>query len=100
MQTYTFFAGPEGDRYTVETPWTPEGVTLALAELSGCCPWLVKSFDAQLLMLVSAPFLDGATIDPMDGSGATITGAEIRQALDAWTAFDKCEQEGSPFFAR
>jgi len=83
----------------VETPWTPEGVALALEELSKRCPWLAKDFDASLGMLVSAPFLDSAIIDPMDGTGATITGAEIRASLDAWTTFDKIEAGGSVFFS-
>ena len=89
MTNYSFQAGPEGDRYTVETPWTPEGVALAREELSERCPWIAKNFDASLGMLVSAPFLDGASVDPMDGSGNSITGTEIRASLNTWTSFDR-----------
>jgi hypothetical protein len=98
METYTFQAGPETERYSVETPWTPTGVRLAFEELSRDRPWLSKNIDAQLLMLVTAPFLDDAIIDPCNGQGRA-TGREIRAALDSWTAFDKMEQAGSPFFA-
>jgi len=82
--SYSFQAGPEDQRYTVETPWTPRGVELALLEISATHPWVAKDFNAQLFMLVTAPFLDSAIIDPMDGSGLTITGAEIRENLTFW----------------
>ena len=87
---YTFQAGPDSEPYTVETPWDKASVILAYASLAKIHPWLAKNgiegFNAQLLMLVTAPHLDNCVIDPMDGSGLTITGAKIREHLDSCEA--------------
>jgi hypothetical protein len=77
---YTFQAGPEEDRYTVETPWTTQVVDLVASALSRL-GFTRHNLHAAMLMLLSGLAFDGMAIESVRGE-AIIVG-EIRSMLDA-----------------
>lgn len=80
---YTFEAGPDEDRYAVETPWSADGVSKALATMRTRLPWLTReTLHGSMLMLLSGFSFDDVTLDPMDGTGNSITLGEMRSCLD------------------
>lgn len=80
---YTFEAGPDGDRYAVETPWSADGVSKALATMRVRVPWLTRdTLNGSILMLLSGFAFEDVTVDPCDGTGNGITLGEMRNCLD------------------
>ena len=85
---YTFQAGPVSDRYTVTTPWTREGVSLAVSAsgISG------DVLHGAILMILKGPasLLDCMVVSTNGGEPYTLR--TLKTLLDNWTAFDLAEQ--------
>jgi len=93
---YSFKNGPEG-KHIVVTPWTSEGVALALSDLGAT--WLKGDvLHGTMVMILTndeeESWVDSATIVPSAGEGRTLSIGEIRQSLASWTRFDRFEESG------
>jgi len=85
--TYSFAAGPDSQPHTVDTPYSPEAVTLAVE---------VYGFSLEVLQGVLCMFdvadaahlelLREAELTPTDGSQGGLTFGEIADSLAHWTA--------------
>ena len=88
---YVFSAGPDHDSYVVTTPWSREGVALALSEGVWLAPGVLHG---AMLMILNAPegLLDSMIVST-DGTGRELSLRSLKASLDNWTAFDKMERD-------
>lgn len=77
---YTFEAGPDEDRYTVETPWATRAVD-RVVEMLGRAGFERTSLHGAMLMLLSGSTFDGIAIE--SGTGGLVVLGEVRAMLNA-----------------